>query len=56
MELKVKGNIDNANNYKYQNITIGKDDETYVGPEYLKEDSQYGVRLAGVQQYVSNNG
>ena len=55
VELKVKGNIDNANNYKYQNITIGKDDETYVGLEYLKEDSQYGVRLAGVQQYVSNN-
>lgn len=55
VELKVKGNIDNANNYKYQNITIGKDDETYVGLEYLKEDAQYGVRLAGVQQYVSNN-
>lgn len=53
--LNVKSNIDKANNYKYQNISIGSENENYIGLEYLKENENYGIRLKDVKQFISNN-
>lgn len=51
--IKIKSNIDRQNNYNYKDISIGTEDEDLVKLEYLKQDQNYGIRLNGIQQFVS---
>lgn len=53
--LNVKSNIDKSNDYNYKNITIGSDNENYIGLEYLKNQNNYGIRLKNINQFASNN-
>lgn len=53
--LNVKSNIDKSNDYDYKNITIGSDNENYIGLEYLKNQNNYGIKLKNINQYASNN-
>ena len=53
--LNVKSNIDNSNEYEYKNVTISSDNENYIGLEYLKSQSNYGIRLKNINQFASNN-
>lgn len=54
--IKINGNTDKANNYRYYNAAIAKEDETLVGLEYLQQDQTSGIRLNGIQQFVSTTG
>lgn len=51
--IKIKSNIDKVNNYNYKDISIGTDDEDLARLEYLSQDQTYGIRLNGIQQFVS---
>lgn len=51
--IKIKSNIDMSNNYNYKDISIGTVDEDLVKLEYLNQNQTYGVRLNGIQQFVS---
>lgn len=51
--VKIDSKIDKQNDYNYKNISIGTEDEDLVKFEYLKQDETYGVRLNGIQQFVS---
>lgn len=53
VKLKINSNIDRQENYHYKDISIGTDDEDLIKLEYLNEDQTYGVRLYGIQQFVS---
>ena len=53
--LNIKSNIDKTNNYKYQNILIGTENNNYIGIEYLQDKDNYGARLKDIQQFVSGN-
>lgn len=53
VKLKINSNIDRQENYDYKDISIGTDDEDLIKLEYLNEDQTYGVRLYGIQQFVS---
>ena len=53
--LNVKSNTDKTNDYNYKNITIGSDNENYIGLDYLKSQSNYGIRLKNINQFASNN-
>lgn len=56
--IKINSNVDRINNYDYKDISIEKENEKLVGLEYLNQDQMYGIRLNGIQQFVSieNNG
>ena len=54
--IKINGNTDKANNYRYYNAAIANEDETLVGLEYLQQDQTSGIRLNGIQQFVSTTG
>lgn len=51
--VKIDSKVDKQNDYNYKNISIGTEDEDLVKFEYLKQDETYGVRLNGIQQFVS---
>lgn len=51
--VKINSKVDKQNNYNYKNISIGTEDEDLVKFECLKQDEIYGVRLNGIQQFVS---
>lgn len=53
--IKIKSNIDETNNYIYKDISIETQEDTLLGLEYLKQNQEYGIRLNGVQQFVSSN-
>lgn len=53
VKLKINSNIDRQENYDYKDISIGTDDEELIKLEYLNQDQTYGVRLYGIQQFVS---
>lgn len=53
VEIKIKNDVDKANNYNYSNISVDKDNENLMGLEYLSEGDKYGVRLKDIQQFVS---
>lgn len=53
VKLKIKSNIDKQENYDYKDISIGTDDEELMKLEYLNQDQTYGIRLYGIQQFVS---
>lgn len=56
--IKINSKVDKTNNYDYKDISIEKENEKLVGLEYLNQDPIYGIRLNGIQQFVSveNNG
>lgn len=51
--IRIKSNVDKTNDYNYQNVSIGTDNEDLLKVEYLKENQAYGIRLNGIQQFVS---
>lgn len=51
--LKIKNNTDETNDYNYSNVSIESDDQKLIGLELLKENQTFGVRLNGIQQFVS---
>ena len=53
VKLKINSNIDKQENYDYKDISIGTDDEELIKLEYLNQDQTYGIRLYGIQQFVS---
>lgn len=53
--LNVKSNTDKSNEYDYKNITIGSNNENYIGLEYLKNQNNYGIKLKNINQFASNN-
>ena len=53
--IKIKSNVDKVNNYDYKDISIENKDERLVGFKYLNEENLYGIKLDGIQQFVSNN-
>lgn len=53
IKLKVNSNIDKINNYSYRDIAIENNQNNLVKMEYLNEYDFYGVRLQGIQQFVS---
>lgn len=51
--IKINSNIDESNNYNYKDIAIGTENEDLLKLEYLNEDKLYGIRLNGIQQFIS---
>lgn len=51
--IKINSNVDKINNYDYKDISIEKENEKLVGLEYLNQEKMYGIRLNGIQQFVS---
>lgn len=51
--IKINSNVDKINNYDYKDISIEKENEKLLGLEYLNQDEMYGIRLNGIQQFVS---
>lgn len=51
--IKINSNIDKSNNYDYKDISIGTENEDLVKLEYLNKEQLYGIRLNGIQQFVS---
>ena len=54
VQLKIKGQTDKQNNYKYKDISLTQDDENLMRVEYVNEDETCGIRLDGIKQFVSN--
>lgn len=53
VKIKINSNIDKVNNYDYKDMAIENENEELVGFEYLKQGQTTGIRLNGVQQFVS---
>lgn len=53
IKLKINSNVDKTNSYDYRDISIENDNEKMLGFEYLNQDQSYGIRLNGIQQFVS---
>ena len=53
--IKIKSNVDKANNYDYKDISIENKDERLVGFKYLNEENLYGIKLDGIKQFVSTS-
>lgn len=53
IKLKINSNVDKINNYSYRDIVIENNENNLVKLEYLNEYDFYGVRLQGIQQFVS---
>lgn len=51
--IKINSNVDESNNYNYKDIAIGTDNEDLLKLEYLNQDKLYGIRLNGIQQFIS---
>ena len=51
--IKVDSQIDNTNNYKYRDVTIGIPEEELVKFSYIQESDVNVVKLAGLKQYIS---
>ena len=54
LKLEIQSNIDNLNNYQYRDIAIKNNQENLLKFEYLKQQQKQGIRLEGIQQFVSN--
>lgn len=54
VSIKINGNTDKSNDYEYYNSTIVNENETLAGLEYLQQGEKTGVRLNGIQQFVSS--
>ncbi len=55
VKLKITGNLDNDNDYKYYDIAITNQNEKLLGLEYLEQEEKQGIRLNGIKQFVSTN-
>ena len=44
---------DNQNKYKYYDMAIQNENEKLLGVEYIKTQGKQGIRLNGIQQFVS---
>lgn len=51
--IKIDSSVDKTNKYDYKDISIEKENEKLARLEYLTQDEMYGVRLDGIQQFVS---
>lgn len=54
LKLQIDSNIDNLNDYEYRNIDIKNNKENLLKFEYIKQQQERGIRLEGIQQFVSN--
>lgn len=53
VQINIKSNIDNLNDYSYRNISIMNRENDLFGVEYLTQNENYGLRFKGIQQFVS---
>lgn len=55
VDIKIESDVDETNNYIYKDISIQTEQDKLLGLEYLKQDEKYGIRLNGIQQFVSSD-
>lgn len=53
IKLKINVQKDNQNKYKYYDMDIQNENEKLLGVEYIKTQGTQGIRLNGIQQFVS---
>ena len=53
IKLKINVQKDNQNKYKYYDMAIQNENEKLLGVEYIKTQGTQGIRLNGIQQFVS---
>ena len=53
IKLKINVQKDNQNKYKYYDMAIQNENEKLLGVEYIKSQGKQGIRLNGIQQFVS---
>ena len=53
IKLKINLQKDNQNKYKYYDMAIQNENEKLLGVEYIKTQGTQGIRLNGIQQFVS---
>ena len=54
VKITIKSNVDKANDYNYKDVSIGtQEKEDLFKLEYLNQNQNYGIRLNGIQQFVS---
>ncbi len=53
IKLKINEQKDNQNKYKYYDMAIQNENEKLLGVEYIKTQGKQGIRLNGIQQFVS---
>lgn len=53
VKIKINNNIDRIDNYSYRDVSIVTNDDKLAGLEYIKQNQTYGIRLNGIQQFVS---
>lgn len=53
IKLKINMQKDNQNKYKYYDMAIQNENEKLLGVEYIKTQGKQGIRLNGIQQFVS---
>lgn len=51
--IKINSCVDKTNKYDYKDISIQKENNKLIGFEYLNQDEIYGIKLNGIQQFVS---
>ena len=53
IKLKINVQKDNQNKYKYYDMAMQNENEKLLGVEYIKTQGTQGIRLNGIQQFVS---
>ena len=53
IKLKINEQKDNQNEYKYYDMAIQNENEKLIGIEYIQTEGTQGIRLNGIQQFVS---
>lgn len=53
IKLKINVQKDNQNKYKYYDMAIQNENEKLLGVEYINTQGKQGIRLNGIQQFVS---
>lgn len=53
IKLKINEQKDNQNEYKYYDMAIQNENEKLIGVEYIQTEGTQGIRLNGIQQFVS---
>lgn len=51
--IEINSCVDKTNKYDYKDISIQKENNKLIGFEYLNQDEIYGIKLNGIQQFVS---
>lgn len=56
LKLEIEGQVDNQNQYQYQDIHLVNQNETIAEVEYLQNQNRYGIRFSDLfDQYLSVN-